>query len=59
VETQLCIQLELAAKPLVFEDLASQEPPLGPYNPWQLPDFRQRSIGIRVEEKKEGAMKER
>ena len=59
METQLCIQLELAAKLLVFEHLASQEPPFGPYNRWQLPDFRQCSIGIRIEEEKEGAMKER
>jgi hypothetical protein len=45
VETQLCIQLELAAKPLVFEHLAARENPFGTDNPWQLTDFRQRSIG--------------
>jgi hypothetical protein len=35
------------------------ETPFGTNNPWQLADFRQRTIGIRIEEKKEGVMKER
>jgi hypothetical protein len=40
----LCIQLELAAKPLVFEHLAARENPFGTDNPWQLTDFRQRHL---------------
>jgi len=58
-ETQLCIQLELAANPLFLEHLGAQEDAFGADNSWQLADFRQRSIEIRIEEKKEGVMKER
>ena len=59
METQLCIQLELAANPLFLEHLGAQENPFGTDNSWQLADFRQHSIGIRIEEKKEGVMRER
>jgi hypothetical protein len=47
---QLYIQDELAANRLFFEQLSRAGNPFGTYNPWQLADFRQRSIGISIEE---------
>jgi hypothetical protein len=55
----LCIQLELAANPLFLEHLGARKNAFGADNSWQLADFRQHSIGIRIEEKKEGVMRER